>query len=337
MIAKIVRSLCLFSDSPGSAEEQRLNNLSGSLLNSGFEIQTRRLVTTGQPIASLNKQWPETDLFIGAGTLTRKQAREQLEDFLESANVSFNLEINDHVTLEDVELLFDIIRSSPGKTFNFSYTFCNTHSSPFFPAAHFEKNGFAIGLQPTDLTDGCNSLHTWLFRIKEVWDEIMRVFSNEKDFLGIDSSIAPMYTGDSSLIHLMKRIHGSFSNSVTSDSYVSITSFIKEENPKPIGLCGLMFPCLEDFELTEEYDKGEFSIERNIYLSLHSGLGLDTYPVGIDEDPERIRQILNLLMALANKYRKPLSARFVSDGIARIGQMSDFRNPYLKDVFIRPL
>jgi uncharacterized protein (UPF0210 family) len=96
-----------------------------------------------------------------------------------------------------------------------------------------------------------------------------------------------------------------------------------------------MFPCLEDFVLAEAYEKGEFNIERNIFLSLHSGTGIDTWPIGIDEDPKRIQQILNLLLALAQKYSKPLSARFISDGKARIGEKSDFRNPYLKDVVIR--
>ena len=28
--------------------------------------------------------------------------------------------------------------------------------------------------------------------------------------------------------------------------------------------------------IAEEYEKGNFSIERNVYLSLHSGLGIDT-------------------------------------------------------------
>jgi hypothetical protein len=234
-------------------------------------------------------------------------------------------------------LVFDIIKTKPKKTFNFSYTFANVFSSAFFPAANFERNGFSIGLQPTDLAEYATDLHTWFLRMKEVWEEITEIFAGQPDFLGIDSSIAPMYAGKGSLVNLMKRIHGGFSESVTTDSYTRISAFIKNENPKPIGLCGLMFPCLEDFELSDAYEAGNFNIERNIFLSLHSGLGIDTYPIGIDEDPERIRLILNLLLAFAKKYHKPLSARFVSDGSSRIGEFSDFRNPYLRDVVIRPL
>ena len=98
-----------------------------------------------------------------------------------------------------------------------------------------------------------------------------------------------------------------------------------------------MFPCLEDFELASEYEKGNFPIERNIFLSLHSGLGIDTYPIGIDESKDRVLEILSLLQGLSNKYKKPLSARFVSDGKARIGEKTDFKNQYLKDVVIRRL
>ena len=85
-----------------------------------------------------------------------------------------------------------------------------------------------------------------------------------------------------------------------------------------------MFPCLEDGELAAEYEKGNFTIERNIFLSLHSGLGIDTYPIGIDEKPERVWEILKLLQKLSNKYNKALSCRFVSDGKTGIGGNSDF-------------
>lgn len=96
-------------------------------------------------------------------------------------------------------------------------------------------------------------------------------------------------------------------------------------------------PCLEDFELAKEYELGNFSVERNIFLSLHSGLGIDTFPVGIDEDLKRVTQILQLIQKLSNKYQKPLSVRFVSDGKAKIGDKTDFQNQFLKDVTIKKL
>lgn len=136
---------------------------------------------------------------------------------------------------------------------------------------------------------------------------------------------------------LIKQLGKNFTKSTTTDTYLQITSFLKSNNPKPVGLCGLMFPCLEDFDLADEYEKGNFTIERSVYLSLHSGLGIDTYPIGIDENPERVLQILKLVQGLSNKYKKSLAVRFVSDGKAKIGEKSDFKNQYLKDVVIRSL
>jgi uncharacterized protein (UPF0210 family) len=128
-----------------------------------------------------------------------------------------------------------------------------------------------------------------------------------------------------------------FPFTTTTDFYLRITKFLKTQNPKPIGLCGIMFPCVEDFSLAEQYEENDFLIERNVFLSLHSGLGIDVYPIGINEDKERVLEILSLLKGLAEKYDKPLAARFVSDGKAKSGQKTDFKNPYLKDVVINPL
>ena len=99
----------------------------------------------------------------------------------------------------------------------------------------------------------------------------------------------------------------------------------------------MMLPCLEDFEQADEYEAGKFTIERNIFLSMHSGLGIDTYPIDIDEKPERVLEILKLIQSLFNKHNKPLSARFVSDGKAKIGEQTDYQNQYLKYCVIRPL
>lgn len=63
----------------------------------------------------------------------------------------------------------------------------------------------------------------------------------------------------------------------------------------------------------------------------------DTYPVGVDENPKRIVDILRSLQAFSNRYLKSFSVRFVSDGIAKVGDRTDFKNVYLKDVTIRPL
>jgi len=335
---KIIRSLCWFVETPEiTGVLDQLNEIETKLSECGYLVQTKRVCFNKTRIDTL-RQWEKPDsLYLSIGTLDVESVTEQLADFLHAGNVSFNLDLTDGVVADHVDVLLRIIKESPAKTFNFTYTFHNRPTSPFFPSATFGHTGFSIGLQPTDLAAGCPDLTAWLSAMEAVWLEICEILDGSEHFLGIDSSIAPLFRNESSLVHFIKRIYGNFSKAVTTDFFINITSFLSEHNPKPVGLCGLMLPCLEDFELAEEYEAGRFSIERNIFLALHSGLGVDTYPIGIDENPERILQVLCLLQKLSAKYEKPLSARFVSDGKTRIGEVSDFQNPYLKDVHIRPL
>ncbi|HET7319291.1 MAG TPA: DUF711 family protein, partial [Nitrospirota bacterium] len=189
----------------------------------------------------------------------------------------------------------DIIKKNAGKTFSFAYTFNNALSSPYFPSAAYEENGFAVGLQSINLSAGCQKIEQWLERMKAVWLEIDVLFSAEEGYLGIDTSIAPLFAGSGSFIHLITRLGLTLSHAVTTDVFLRIANSIRKDGPRKVGLCGLMFPCLEDFELAREYEEGRFSIERNAFLSLHSGLGIDAYPIGVDEKPDRVAEILRLI------------------------------------------
>jgi hypothetical protein len=233
--------------------------------------------------------------------------------------------------------LFRLIRERPAKTFEFAFTFAHASGSPFFPSADWAGNGFAIGLQATDLATGCATPEAWFERLAAAWHELDALLADEPGYLGIDASIAPLFADAGSLIGHVRRWCGSFDRAATSDLFLRITACVRDANPRPVGLNGLMLPCLEDFLLAEEYAAGRFGIERNLFLSLHCGLGIDTYPLGIDESPARVLEVLRLLHGLAQRYAKPLSARFVSDGRARIGETTRFGNPHLCDVAVRPL
>jgi Uncharacterised ACR (DUF711) len=334
---KIIRSLCYFTTQFKPDITEKLDNLRRQMEDHDFELQTQRICFESERISRVDAAVNDGSIYLSVGRLNRKEARESLSDFLKAGNVAFNLDLSDCIEFTDIDLLFDIISQRPTKTFSFAYTFNVLPSSPYFPSARYEKDGFAIGLQPTDLSQGCATLSQWLENMKKVWEEVCEIFKNENDFLGIDTSIAPLFLGDSSFIHFIKSLIGSFPKAVTTDTFLRVSEFIKNQNPRPVGLCGIMLPCLEDFELAEEYEKGHFSIERNVFLSLHCGLGVDTYPIGIDEKPERIMEILQLLRGLSTRYNKPLSARFISDGQTKIGETSNFQNPFLKDVNIRKL
>ncbi len=335
---KIIRTICLFTDNPVIKDVDKIKEISGILNEKGFEVQTTRICSSAKSIKNLKSLYGDGVSYLNVGTLNVKDALIQMNDFFQTKNTVFNMDLSEsEITGKEVNAFFEIIKNKPEKTFNFSYVFNNAKSTPFFPSASYKDNGFSLGLQPTDLSEGCNNIEEWLNKTKETWIEINDIFKNNSEFLGIDSSIAPLFEGKSSFIDFLRRLKINFSESTTTDLYLKITNFIKKENPKPIGLCGLMFPCLEDFELAKEYEKGNFSIERNIYLSLHSGLGIDTYPIGIDEKSARVLEIRKCIQGLSNKYKKPLSVRFVSDGKARVGEKTEFNNQYLKDVIVRQL
>ncbi len=337
MPKKIIRSLCLFTEELAPDANDKLSTLQEALEAKDFLIQTKRICTNEKDFGKLEVFYTDEDLLLSVGNCDLKYVINNYYDFCKASRTSCHVDISNGVEMVHVELLFRLIKEAPEKMFQFAFVVNNAVSSPYFPSAAFEKNGFALGLQPTDLAEGCHSLEEWFANMQAVWEELCEVLKDEPDFLGIDSSIAPLFEENSSLIYFIKQIYGSFDEAVLSDAFIKITSFIKNSNPKPVGLCGLMLPCLEDFLLADEYEQGRFSLERNLFLSLHSGLGIDTYPVGTDESPEKILSILQLLVGLSNKYDKPLSARFISDGKAKIGEETSFNNQFLKNVIIKAL
>lgn len=338
---KIIRSVCYFAEKPKEAILDRAKKISSTLLEKGFDVQTVRICSPDiERILEFDAQFTTESCIFGVGTVAKEKVDDVLERFLSARpkDTSFNIDLTTSaITPTDVEILFTLIEKNPLQTFNFGFVFNNPPSSPFFPSSTYARNGFSIGLQATNLAEGCQSLEEWLARMKQTWTELHDMFAEDSEFLGIDSSIASLFGGSGSLVEFINRLGLNFSESATTDTYIKITNFIGSENPRPVGLCGIMFPCLEDFALAKEYERGEFPIERNIYLSLHSGLGVDTYPVGIDENPQRVVEILKLIQGLSNKYKKALSVRLISDGRAKIGQQTNFQNPLLKDVTVRKL
>ena len=339
---RIVRTVTVFAERPTSDALSRAAELAERLRELGYVIQTTRAcfgkATLEQAAALLERD----DQFASVGSLTTADARAQLGAFAARGNTSFHVDISAGVTADDVDFFYELMDTAPERTFGFSWVAHNPPSGPFFNAARFETPGFAVGLQSTDLAAGCETLEEWQAACARVWLEINGVFSADPDFLGIDSSVAPMGGGDGSLVRFLRRIapqHGAedFSQLATTDVFTRITEHLDRHTPSPVGLCGLMLPCLEDAGLAEEYEQGNFGIERNLWLSMHCGLGIDTYPIGRDEDPERVLQILQLLRALAHKHEKPLACRFVADRAAKIGDRTDFQSPYLTDVTVRPL
>lgn len=342
MSNRIVRTVTVFTERASSDAFALADELADRLRELGFEIQTTRACFGHAAIEQAAALLERDDQFASVGSLTTADARAQLDAFAAKSNTSFHVDISPGVSRDDVDFFFELLDTAPERSFGFSWVAHNPPSGPFFNAARFERPGFAIGLQSTDLAADCESLEEWQAACARVWLEINGVFRSDPHFLGIDSSVAPMGAGDGSLVRFLRRLaprHGAsnFSELCTTDVFTRITEHLDLHTPRPVGLCGLMLPCLEDAGLAEEYELGNFSIERNLWLSMHCGLGIDTYPIGRDERPERVLQILQLLRALALKHEKPLACRFVADRTAGIGDQTDFQSPYLTDVTVRPL
>ena len=333
----IVRSLCLFTDRLGPHEGARLDRLATRIEEAGYTLQTRRICVAGHDPAEVEACYGDGVRFLSVGQLNRRGLEHNFEALLATDNVACNFAPEGPVTADDVAWLYRLIEAQPGQTFGFAYTFANAPGSPFFPSATWAGNGFALGLQPTDLAAGCDTPEVWLERVRGAWLALQALFADEADFLGIDGSIAPLWDTPGSLVGHVRRWAGSFEQAVTSDLFLRITGFLREANPCPVGLNGLMLPCLEDRQLAGEYEQGQFSIERNLFLAMHCGLGIDTYPLGIDESPARVLEILRLVQGLAERHAKPLSVRLISDGRARIGERTGFGNRYLHDVVVRKL
>ncbi len=92
--------------------------------------------------------------------------------------------------------------------------------------------------------------------MRTAWLDLCSVLIDDPRFLGIDSSVAPLGGGEGSLARLAQLWYASVGRSMLSDFYLQLAAFIRRENPRPVGLCGLMLPCLEDHLLARSYEQG---------------------------------------------------------------------------------
>jgi hypothetical protein len=334
---KIVRSICEFQEALPQAPWESLEERRRKCEDLGYSVQTLRLVYPGS-VGHLSDIERGASHLLALGVRSLREVDLIFDDFIDQPHVSLAI---DGTSLEDMlpvaTMVAELAGRAPEKMFEFSMVVNPAASSPYFPGAMYERSGYSIGLQSPSLREEGMSMGAWLSEMNSAWLELEDTFGQERDFIGIDSSVAPLGGGLGSFAEAAIAYKGSFSRAQTSDFFHSVSSWIRERNPRPAGYCGLMFPCLEDEGLSSLYEQGRFGVDTALFLSLHSGVGLDTYPIAMDEPPEILVDTLRLVRALSLKHRKSLSVRFVSDGIARVGHVTQFNNPYLQDVRVRSL
>jgi hypothetical protein len=95
-----------------------------------------------------------------------------------------------------------------------------------------------------------------------------------------------------------------------------------------------MLPVLEDETIGERCAEGAVTVMSLLAYSAVCGTGLDTVPLPGNTPPERLAALLLDVASLAERLRKPLSARLflVPGGVA--GDMTNFASPYLTNTRI---
>ena len=103
------------------------------------------------------------------------------------------------------ELLFALMRNKPHRTFSFAYSFNPLPSTPFFPSATFERNGFSVGLQSPNLCLASDDLDAWQRKQEHAWQRVAAAFADNAtpSFLGIDTSVASLTDGGGSMVRAL--------------------------------------------------------------------------------------------------------------------------------------
>jgi hypothetical protein len=205
--------------------------------------------------------------------------------------ISFNIDIGAEREIDDshAALLFELIKTAPKRTFNFAFTCNNLVASPFFPGSTVDRRasgatrcGFSIGLQTPNLfLAEDETLKHWETKQEDTWQRIGNLFSGEKDFIGIDTSCAPLTDAQGSVLRVLKQIAQNeviqydekdpLAALLSSDLPLRLTRFLKSIDADAltrhapaikVGLNGLMWACVEDVLLVIATCRGSLALIR---------------------------------------------------------------------------
>lgn len=229
---------------------------------------------------------------------------------------------------------------------------------PFFPAAYHEGSAphLGIGLQgasivvdalraytaeatlPLDPTFITQCVGTALIEhmqpIVTLADDIAREYGIP--FAEFDLSPAPM-GGDSIAAAIELCGYGPIGSPGTLAVVAALTAALKSTDFITCGYNGLMLPVLEDAVLAKRWAEGHINVHQLLLFSAVCGTGLDTIPLPGDITTETIAQLLLDVAILAQRLKKPLSARLFPAPGKRAGERTTFTSPYLTNTLIRAI
>ena len=147
-------------------------------------------------------------------------------------------------------------------------------------------------------------------------------------YMGVDPTPAPL--ADVSIGSAIEAYTGTkFGGSGTMTAARIITTAVKAVSAKQVGYSGLMVPVMEDKNLAQRWAEGTYNIDSVLAYSAVCGTGLDTIPLPGDIPQEQLERIYGDVAVLATKWNKPLSARLQPVKDKKVGDMTDYQDPYL--------
>ncbi len=250
------------------------------------------------------------------------------------------------------DMVLALSRVTPTGTGNFRFAAAANvpAGTPFFPVAwHEGTDAVAVGLETPrllrhaagDVRDAASAQQ----RIRQALDaelepieRLMKGFAGEEKrrYLGIDTSPAPGM--DSSIGEALEAITGvPFGAPSTLNACAAVTAAIKSLKVSTCGYSGLMLPVLEDPVLAKRGAEGRFGLQDLLLYSSVCGTGLDVVPVPGDVAPEEIERVLRDVATLADRLRKPLSARLFPIPGKAAGDSVEFDDPFLTKSVVLPI
>jgi uncharacterized protein (UPF0210 family) len=229
--------------------------------------------------------------------------------------------------------------------------------SPFFPAAyHSGSASLSIGLQGAGIVHEAldeqistmmqgvdlSQVTRWIkekliARATPVVTLAQRLAQeNALLFGGIDLSPAPM--GEDSIVAALELCgFGPFGTAGSVALVSAVTTALKGTDLPACGYSGLMLPVMEDTILGKRWEEGFLNVHQLLLYSTICGTGLDTVPLPGNCSSEGISQLLLDVASLAQRLRKPLSARLFPVPGKEAGDYTDFTSPHLTNTLVKDL
>jgi uncharacterized protein len=235
--------------------------------------------------------------------------------------------------------------------FNFAAIAMVPPGAPFFPAAYASGAGhqFAVGLQSADtVAEALATTHDPAIASQAIIDKLGVHAKNIEEtshaiaqqtgwqYTGIDLSPAPLKR--ESIGAAIESFNGAWlGSSGTLSTAELITHALQSIPVTRTGYSGLMLPVMEDAVIARRWSEGSINLDSLLSYSAVCGTGLDVVPLPGRVSHEQLVRIIGDVASLAVKWHKPLSARLLPIAGKDAGDRTDFDNPRLVNVMIRPL